>query len=569
VSEYPSHLPVSRMLVERARLSRDVDAYTFLRDGELDAVTLTWGELDTRARAIGQALAARGLVGERVVLLLPSGIEFLLAFYGCLHAGAVPVPLALPRSATPDELGRLARIMEDARPALLIGIREVIELARGLAGMPCALVETLELEGDAASWSAPALAPGDLAFLQYTSGSTTSPKGVAVSHAALSANVEAIIESGIGSGAAGQPICSWLPMHHDMGLTGYLLTPVYIAAHPIVMSPVHFLQQPVRWLRAMSRYRAISSAGPDFAYALCSRVVTEAEKRELDLGHWRQALNGADVVRAETMDRFARDFESCGFRSEAFTPCYGLAESTLFVSCKMGGAVATSVDADSLERGDVRVVAHGSPGSRAFVSCGGQRGADLAIVDPEARRRRGEDAIGEIWVSAPSVADGYFGQPDATGETFGVGLAGEGSARFLRTGDLGFLHEGDLYVTGRLKDVIILFGRNIHPEDVEDAVWRAALDPKVGRVVAFGAQSADGESLVVAASPSSQAVCTSERCVALAAAIREVVSSTCGLRARVVVVPPKSIPVTTSGKLRRGACRTALAAGDLVVLGQA
>jgi acyl-CoA synthetase (AMP-forming)/AMP-acid ligase II len=358
-------------------------------------------------------------------------------------------------------------------------------------------------------------------------------------------------------------------MHHDMGLTGYLLTPVYIAAHPLIMSPLHFLQQPVRWLKAISSHRAYSSAAPDFAYALCSRVVTAEEKRSLDLSCWKQALNGADVVRPDTMERFAQDFGPCGFRREAFTPCYGLAESTLFVSCKMEGPVVTSVDGPAFEQGRIEVVSRGTPHSRSFVSCGGQAGADLAIVDPETHRRSGNDVVGEIWVAAPSVADGYFEKPDATGSTFAITIDEESSKPYLRTGDLGFVHAGDLYVTGRLKDLIILFGRNIHPEDVEDVVRRANLEPKVGRVAAFGVQTSQGESLVLAASVASQEAQPPASIRALAVAIREEISVGCGLQARIVIVPPKAIPVTTSGKLQRGACRDAFVSGELTLLAEA
>jgi acyl-CoA synthetase (AMP-forming)/AMP-acid ligase II len=301
-----------------------------------------------------------------------------------------------------------------------------------------------------------------LAFLQYTSGSTATPKGVMVSHGNLLHN-EAIIQQAFAQ-TSESVIVSWLPLYHDMGLIGNVLQPLYVGAHSVLMSPVAFLQSPFRWLKAISHYRATTSGGPNFAYDLCVRKITEEQKAGLDLSSWQLAFNGAEPIRAETLDRFAKAFASCGFRREAFFPCYGLAEATLFVAGKTQSnapAVIKHFETAALSNNRVIEATDESQDRLSLVGCGGPgMGQTILIVNPETARVCPPGDVGEIWVSGASVAGGYWNQPEATERTFHASLAESSAGPFLRTGDLGFLQAGELFVTGRLKDLIIIRGRN-------------------------------------------------------------------------------------------------------------
>ncbi|HVR99107.1 MAG TPA: fatty acyl-AMP ligase, partial [Thermoanaerobaculia bacterium] len=440
------------LLRHRAAEGGRAPAYTFLADGEVEAEQLTYAELDRQARALGAALAAmgeRGLYGERALLLYPPGLEFIAAFLGCLYGGVVAVPAYPPRSQR--GLPRLLSIVQDAKPSVVLTTGALLRKAEALlgqvlgdSGVACIATDQL-LEEDAgalaSAWTPPAIDGATLAFLQYTSGSTSTPKGVMVSHGNLLHNEE-MIRQAFGQSAE-SVILGWLPVYHDMGLIGNVLQPLYVGAPCILMSPVAFLQKPLRWLEAISRYRATTSGGPNFAYALCAQKVTEEQKAGLDLSSWRVAFNGAEPVRAETLDRFAAAFAQCGFRREAFYPCFGLAEATLFVT---GGAlaepfVARPFEAAALERDEAVPAESGeNRPARELVGCGhawaGQR---VEIVDPSTFTACAPGRVGEVWVAGPSVAHGYWGRPDATERDFHARLADEPEAGpFLRTGDLGF-----------------------------------------------------------------------------------------------------------------------------------
>ncbi|HKH43577.1 MAG TPA: fatty acyl-AMP ligase, partial [Thermoanaerobaculia bacterium] len=429
-------------------------AYTFLADGDVEAARLTYAELDRQARGIAAALQEAGAAGERVLLLFPSGLEFIAAFFGCLYAGAVAVPAYPPRSAR--GLPRLRAILGDARPWVILTTAEIAGRARGLLGgiadlAPLAWLTTEGLDARADDWREPAIDGDTLAFLQYTSGSTATPKGVMVSHGNLLHNEEMIRRAFAQSEES--VVVGWLPLYHDMGLIGNVLQPLYLGARCVLMTPVAFLQQPLRWLAAISRYRGTTSGGPNFAYELCVRKIGEEQKAGLDLSSWRLAFNGAEPVRAETLERFAAAFASCGFRREAFYPCYGLAEATLFAAGGEAGVApeVREVLPAPLEQGRVEE----KPGGRALVGCGrawmDQR---VEVVAPESGVPVEAGRVGEIWIAGPSVARGYWGNPEATESDFRALLAGEPAAGpFLRTGDLGFQLGGELFVTGRLKDL--------------------------------------------------------------------------------------------------------------------
>jgi len=569
------------LLQARAAECPDDVAYKFLADGEVEAAQVTFAELERQARGIGAALAALEAAGERVLLLFPPGLEFIGAFLGCLYAGAVAVPAYPPRSAR--GLPRLRAILDDARPRVVLTTGELLGRARALLDgsigpigpTPLAWLTIDGLAERAAQWRPPRIDGDTLAFLQYTSGSTSTPKGVMVSHANLLHNEEMIRRAFAQSRES--VIVGWLPLYHDMGLIGNVLQPLYLGARCVLMAPVAFLQQPLRWLAAISRYRGTTSGGPNFAYELCVRKITAEQKAGLDLASWRLAFNGAEPVRAETLERFAAAFAPCGFRRAAFYPCFGLAEATLFAAGGTPGVAPTvrAVRPAPLEEGRAEGVADGEPGGRALVGCGrawlGQR---LEVVEPATARPSAAGRVGEIWIAGPSVAQGYWGRAEDTERDFRARLAGDpngpngpDAGPFLRTGDLGFVLDGELYVTGRLKDLIILRGRNLYPQDLETTAERAhpALRPGCG--AAFAVEGDDGERLVVCQEIERRAGDGGDEPAAIAAAIRTAIAREHEVAAsEVVLLRMGTIPKTSSGKIQRHACRAAYLNGELAVV---
>jgi 8-amino-7-oxononanoate synthase len=550
----------------RARHQPEDVAFTFLVNGEDDQVHLTNEELDRQARAIGAWLESLGLVGERALLLYPPGLEFISAFFGCLYAGVVAVPVYPPRRNR--SLARIQAIADDAEASVALTTDVVLRRVEPLIDETPHLKELRWLatchvpDGMDERWEMPDVHGDTLAFLQYTSGSTGTPKGVMLNHANLlhnSALIAYVFEhtrSGLG--------VFWLPSYHDMGLIGGVLQPLYVGRPNILMSPMAFLQRPYRWLSAISRFRGTTSGGPNFAYELCVRKITAEQRATLDLSSWEVAFNGAEPVREETIERFVEAFGPCGFRREAFFPCFGLAEATLIVS---GGhakrpPVIRAFDGAALSEGRVGESNPDADGARKLVGCG-QTMVDQTIViaDPETLTTCPDGQIGEIWVRGPSVARGYWRQPEATRETFGGYLKDTGEGPFLRTGDLGFLHGDDLFVTGRIKDLIILHGVNVYPQDVEQTVQDShpALRPDSGAV--FVVEGDGRERLVV--------VQELERrfkgdVTHVFDAIRRAISAGHELAVdAVVLVKAGSIPKTSSNKIQRRACRDAYGNGSL------
>ena len=545
-------------------------ACTYLGDGEVERSSLTYGELDRRARAIGARLAALGATGERVLLLYPAGLEFIAAFLGCLYAGAVAVPAYPPRVRR--HMSRLQTILADSQASVALTATSVLarvepfirdhEQIRALRW-----IATDTLADDLAEdWREPEIDPSTLAFLQYTSGSTAAPKGVMVSHSNLLHN-ERLIQSAFRQ-TDESIIVGWLPLYHDMGLIGNVLQPLYLGASSILMAPTTFLQSPVRWLQAISDYRATTSGAPNFAYDLCVRRVTPAQRETLDLSSWSVAYNGAEPVRRETMERFAAAFAQCGFRREAFFPCYGLAEATLFVAGKLrdGDFVAADFRADGLEN-DHAIAAASGDEARALISCGGSHtDQQVIIVDPVSHTERPESVIGEIWVAGPSVAKGYWNQPAATAETFHARLAEGDEGPFLRTGDLGVLHHGELFITGRLKDLIIIRGRNHYPQDIEWSVERSHASVVVGGGAAFSIEVEGEERLVIAQEVEAG---KPERQTEIIHAIQQSIAEDHEIQVyAIALLKPRTIPKTSSGKIQRHACRVGFLSGELKVLAE-
>ncbi|MES1244335.1 MAG: amino acid adenylation domain-containing protein, partial [Acidobacteriota bacterium] len=492
----------------------------------------------------------------------PPGLDFVAAFFGCLYAGAVAVPAYPPRSARGQP--RLRSIAADCGASAVLTTSTVasreslVERVPELSG--ARWLATDDLDESTGSWQEPHLTGTDPAFLQYTSGSTAEPKGVVVTHGNLVHNEE-VIRRSFGQSES-SVVVGWLPLYHDMGLIGNVLQPLWCGGEAILMSPLAFLQRPRRWLEAISRYRATTSGGPNFSYDLCLRKIKEADRQGLDLSSWRVAFSGAEPVRSATMERFAEAFAPYGFRREAFYPCYGLAEATLFVTGGDPGEPfhARPLDPEALAENRVSV----DPEGRELVSCG-RPAADpaqrLLIVDPSDLAMGAvcpPDRIGEVWISGPGVAAGYWNRPEETARSFGARLA-DGDGPFLRTGDLGFVMDGELFVAGRLKDLIILRGRNLYPQDVELTAERShpALRPGCG--AAFGVERDGEERLVVV-----QEVESAEGLEAMAGAIRQAVAEEHEAAVDdVVLVRRNTVPKTSSGKIQRRACRALYLSGSL------
>jgi acyl-CoA synthetase (AMP-forming)/AMP-acid ligase II len=564
---------MAELLQTRADLTPDALAFCFLIDGEEEGPRLSYGELDRSARAVAAALRDVAGPGDRALLLYAPGLEFISAFFGCQYAGVVPVPSYPPR---PDRLFQswqaLAAIAADCRPQVVLTGGVVAPFVTGSIAQTPALAEVRCIVTDDLDrgrlWREPTAAPDTLALLQYTSGTTRAPRGVMVTHRNLMHNGRMIWEAfehyrhvGVGVGVG---VC-WLPPYHDMGLIGGILQVVFHGAWCMFMSPIAFLQDPSRWLRAISKYRAITSGGPNFAYDLCVRRTSPEERASLDLRSWAVAPVGSEPVSHRTLQEFATAFESCGFRPDTFYPCYGLAEATLLVA---GGSreeppAVRRVSATALELG--RALFSGPEGqdAKTLIGCGDARlGQELRIVDPESRVQRPDGHVGEIWVSGPSVAKGYWNRPNETEQTFRARLAETGEGPFLRTGDLGFVADGELFVTGRIKEVIIIRGRNHYPQDIEETVQSVHPALRRGCGAAFEAERDGRPGLVVVQEVERRA--RGLDVGALLADVRQAVAEKHELQVHdLLLLEPGSIPKTSSGKVRRHACRLEYDRGGL------
>ncbi len=571
----------------RALQQPEQPIYTHLIDGETEGTQLTYATLDCQARAIGAMLQSCSAGGERALLLYPTGLEFIAAFFGCLYAGVIAVPLPPPNPAQPQRtLPRLRAITNDAQPSVALTTSSILSKIGGLFTETPDLQTIRWLATDrvasrlASQWEEPAVTSDTRALLQYTSGSTTAPRGVMVSHGNLlhnSANISQALEI-----TADTVSVTWLPVFHDMGLTNGIVQPVYGGRQCILMPPQSFLQRPVRWLQAISRYKATVSGGPNFAYELCVRRITPEQRETLDLSSWHAAYSGAEPVRADTLKRFAATFASCGFRPSFFYPCYGLAEATLMVS---GGLledepVRCTTQAAALEHNRVVESSDRQHNVTTVVGCGrAMPDTKIVIVHPESLTPCAADAVGEIWVSGPTVAQGYWNRPEETQCTFAACLADTGEGPFLRTGDLGFLKDGELFVTGRLKDLIIIAGRNLYPHDIELTVEQGHPAIRPGCCAAFSVEVADEERMIVVAEVERRyqlerhGLNGASRPLSngrpldveeVTRAIRRAVAEEHDVRVHtVVLLRAGSIAKTPSGKVQRGACKARFLSGTL------
>jgi amino acid adenylation domain-containing protein len=560
------------VLRHRAAEHGQREAFLFLADGEANAAGLTYAELDRRARAVAGVLQSVTQPGDRVLLLYPPGLDYITAFFGCLYAGVVAVPAYPPRPKRP--MPRLEAIVSDAQARVALAASDVVsdirprnELERGLQALQW--IDDIPT-GAEDTWRNEKLDPEALAFLQYTSGSTATPKGVMLTHQGL-VHHSALIQSTFEHTPETRGV-SWLPPYHDMGLIGGIIQPVYAGFHATLMPPAAFVQRPVRWLQAITHTRASTSPAPNFAYDLCVRNVSEAERSELDLSCWSVALSGAEPVRAETLERFAATFASCGFRREALYPAYGLAEATLFVSggSRSAPPVVRTFSAQALARHEVVETSDEAADSRRLVGCGQSlRDQRIVIADPETGARRTPGQVGEVWVAGGSLARGYWNQPEASKRTFHAYRTDTAEGPFLRTGDLGFVHDGELYITGRIKDLIVIRGKNHYPQDIELSAEHSHPGLQPGSCAAFAVDVASEERLIIAQEVQrSHWRADQEQIGEMVNAIRRAVAEEHELQVyAVLLLKPGSMPKTSSGKLQRHACRAGYLAGTLDVLG--
>ncbi len=547
--------------------------FRFLNSDAREEGTLTFAALQRRARTIAMRLAEHVVPGDRVVLLVPPGLEYIAAFFGCLDAGVVAVPAYPPNPRRADP--RVARIIADcgARVALvsdafMARLDGWLALTPELSGITWLDAGRLA-DGDGPAWRGPGATGATLAMLQYTSGSTGDPRGVMLTHANLLHN-SAVIHR-VSAHRPRDNGVFWLPPFHDMGLIGGILQPIYAGLSAALMAPATFLQRPLRWLEAMSRYRATTSGAPNFAYDLCVERITDAERDTLDLSAWRTSFNGAEPIRADTIARFHDAFARSGLRRDVIMPCYGLAEATLLVSGgpPERGPRVVMADRRHLEAGELHTPDNGSGVVVPLVASGEPVAEQtVAIVDPDTGALCSDSQIGEIWVAGDSVASGYWGRAEASAAAFHARLRGS-SRSFLRTGDLGVVVDGQLVVTGRLKDLVILDGRNYYPHDIEVAAERSHASLRPGFTAAFSvADEAGGrERLVLVAEVVRQH--KPEADSALFQAIRTELAGTVGIVPdEIVLIRQNTIPRTSSGKIQRRACRVAYLDGSVEIVGR-
>jgi acyl transferase domain-containing protein/acyl-CoA synthetase (AMP-forming)/AMP-acid ligase II/acyl carrier protein len=548
------------LLQWRSHYQPNQQIYTFLEDGETAEISLSNQALDQQARAIGATLQALNTSDSRIVLLFPPGLDYIAAFFGCVYAGAIAVPAYPPRPNR--SLERLQAIVKDAQPSVVLTTDAILNtLKRQTTRLPelnyLTWIATDTVDPQISNqWQELSLIPNTLAFLQYTSGSTASPKGVMITHAHALCNLALICDRFEHTSESRGII--WLPPYHDMGLIGGILQPLYVGMAVTLLSPVMFLQKPIRWLQAISQHRATISGGPNFAYDLCLQQISLEERSKLDLSCWEVAFTGAEPIRAETLERFTTTFAPCGFRREAFYPCYGMAETTLMITGgkKQSLPVLKTVQKTALTEHQVVPGQQGETDCQTLVGCGQAVSEHtIVIVHPKTRCECAANQVGEIWVSGPSVAQGYWNQPEKTHDIFQASLAGSQRQSFLRTGDLGFLSEGELFVTGRLKDLIIIRGRNYYPQDIELAVERSHPALRAGCGAAFAVDFAGKERLVIAQEVERHAL-RNLPVTEVVTAIRRAIAEQDDLQVyAIVLLKTGSIPKTSSGKIQRQACK--------------
>jgi long-chain fatty acid adenylase/transferase FadD26 len=554
-------------LGERARQQPNTPAYTFIDydvDPEGYSQTLTWSQLHQRARVVAGEVASCTSPGDRVAILAPQGLEYIIGFFAAMEAGCIAVPLSVPQFGAHDE--RASAALQDSAPTVLLTtsavVTDVVSYARALPGTPPAVIEIDALDLDAEPTFQRSNRPHNkTALLQYTSGSTRSPAAVVVSHKNIFANLEQVKADYFEAEGKVPPsdttLVTWLPIYHDMGLLLGVTGAVTIGLHSVLMSPMAFLQRPARWVQQLAKNTRVFTAVPNFAFELAARRTTDADMAGLDLGGVHTVLSGAERVHAATIRRFLGRFEQFHFPAAALKPSYGLAEAMVYVASSGPGKPPTvaNFDYEKLSAGHAEACANQS--GVELVSVGTPRASTIRIVDPDTRVENPAGMVGEIWLHGDNIANGYWRKPQQSQRTFGGQLVEPSSGTpvgpWLRTGDLGVIHDGELFIIGRIKDLLIVDGRNHYPDDIEATTQEIS----GGRVAAISIPDDRTERLVVIAEMKDRGNSAEmqQRLRTVRARVTSAISKSHGLRvADLVLVPPGSIPITTSGKIRRSSC---------------
>ncbi|MFE4038988.1 fatty acyl-AMP ligase [Priestia sp. YIM B13489] len=558
------------LLSHKVMIHPEKVVYTFLSNDNQDETNITYQELHMYAKQIAAYLQHLGLEGQRALLMYPSGIDYVKAFLGCIYANVIPVPVYPPGLSRNME--RLKAIMDDSATNIILTTTQLhskisFHFSDELSNMNLKWIPIDDISYDYRDqWSQPKVDKESLAFLQYTSGSTSSPKGVMVTHGNILHN-EAMIKAACQHNED-TVMLGWLPMYHDMGLIGNILQPLYLGAKCVFMSPMDFLQKPFRWLSAISKYKATISGGPNFAYDLCLKKITDEQKVQLDLSSWEVAFNGAEPVRYETIQKFAQAFKDCGFKLNQFFPCYGMAEATLFITGneKLTKPVSKGFCKESLLENKAIERPINSEDSVKLIGCGMTwLNQKVEIVNTDSLSKCASNEIGEIWVKGDSIAKGYFGRKQETNYAFNNIVKDTNENGFLRTGDLGFFHEGQLFVTGRLKDFIVLRGKNHYPQDIELTVEKADQAIISGASAAFSVDINGEEKLIIVAEIERKYRLRPHKERELKGYLDSVLRN---IRQQVMeehevqpytiyLLKTSSIPKTSSGKIQRSACKNA------------
>ena len=567
------------ILLDKSRERPQQTAYTFLADGEHETGSCTYQELDLQARAIAVELLMKVKPGDRALLVYPytAGLEFIASFLGCLYAGVIAVT-DYPRQHI-KSLGQYQERIVDCQAAIILTTQEFADRVKGqlvahpgmalkLTALPWIASDRVEpnLSGQ---WQPPKISRDTLAFLQYTSGSTGQPKGVMITHGNVLHNSEVIYKS-FGHHDRTK-ILMWLPMFHDMGLIGGVMQPLFAGLPAVLMSPIALAQKPFLWLQALSKYQITTSGGPNFAYDLLCQKITDEQRSTIDLSHWEVAFTGAEPVRAETLEKFAELYQPCGFKPEAFYPCYGMAEATLFITGIDASQypTITYLDKKALSEDKVVVVDSDSPNSKAVVSCGRTwLGDEIIIVDPETKTQCANDGVGEIWAAGTGIGRGYWQREEQTANTFQATLGDRTNKTYLRTGDLGFIKDGELYITGRIKDMMILWGRNHYPQHIEETVETCHPALRTNHGAAFSVE-VNGEEQLVVVHEINRSDLRKLNAEEVIGAIRLAVGEQNMANVfAVVLLKTGSIPKTSSGKIQRRACQKMFLDGSLNAVAQ-
>lgn len=576
---FPEFKNLVQMTAERASGKGDADVMAFLAEDGSQEGSLTFSGLDNDARKIAAGLVERGLSGRNLMLLYAPGLDYIRAFFGCMYAGCVPVPAYPPMGAR--DIDRLKRVVQDCDAGAILSSSMLMPMIEAWVANPtngmdmsCIATDAMLSTVDASGFQPFEANPDSVAFLQYTSGSTGHPKGVMVSHGNLLANFQQIVwtfahSSDLDEVGPNYKTVIWLPPFHDMGLIGGVLTPVFAGAKVTLMSPLTFLKNPYVWLKTISDLGARVSGGPNFSYQYCVRKVKEEQLQDLDLSSWQVAFNGAEPIQMDSLNSFAQKFGQCGFDSKAFLPCYGLAEATLFVAGTPAnrGVKVLEADLEQLAKGKVEKSAAAAD-TASLVSSGVLAiETDVKIVDPNAHTQCADGEVGEIWVNSPSVAQGYWDKPSFSESIFKATVKGDESGKtYMRTGDLGCIAEGELFVTGRIKELIIVAGRNHYPQDIEYSLQSSNPVFRKGCGAAFSVTEKGKEQLVVMQEVSNAAADQTDF-QQLALAASRAIATRHGITPKALVfIAPGNLPKTSSGKIQRTEAKKIYELGNITPL---